>query len=122
MLREFANVRQNEKESWRRWFESKNFDLIVWYDLDKTTIKGFQLCYKKDFWETALTWKRKGGYSVNQDFVDTGETIPTEYKKSPILIPGGVFDKEDVIALFKQESAQLEEWLATFVLKKLQEY
>ena len=119
MLKEKKNVQQNEKDSFRRWFWSNNFDLIVWYDKQNTII-GFQLCYRKNSTEKALTWKHTTGFT--HDSIDNGETVPTDYKKTPILVADGTFDKERILELFEQESSGMESELAHFLLKKISEY
>jgi hypothetical protein len=47
MLTEVQNTRQIKNEGRRRWFTDSDFDLIVWYEADSSSIAGFQLCYEK---------------------------------------------------------------------------
>jgi len=44
MLKEL-NVAQKEEDIFRRWFKDDYFDLIVWYNRNDYSIRGFQLCY-----------------------------------------------------------------------------
>jgi hypothetical protein len=119
MLREFANVRQIEGESKRRWFSNDYFDLIVWMN-DQEEIEGFELCYDILKTHRALIWHRDTGYSHHR--VDDGENRPGKLKASPILISDGYFDHAEIAERFKNASRNIEEKIFTFVYEKLLEY
>ena len=99
MLREIKNPRQVEGEGWRRWFTDEYFDLIVWYHPEKT-LQGFQLCYDRGHEERALTWRAGEGYSHKR--VDDGD-VTGRVKMTPVLVPNGVLDSEEIAERFAQE-------------------
>jgi hypothetical protein len=120
MLTEIPNTRQIPGEPFRRWFAGSYMDLIVWYDDDRSRIFGFQLCYRKGVEDKALTWYRHRGYSHNT--VDDGEERPGQYKMSPIMIPDGVFHRENVLELFLSKSKHIDPELVEFIADKIEEY
>jgi hypothetical protein len=69
MLKEYTDKVIKEKDPNRRWFKGEKIELIVWYEKNKK-ISGFQLCYKKEFSEKALTWTQASGFT--HDTIDTG--------------------------------------------------
>lgn len=120
MLVELPDARQIKNEGYRRWFSDKYFDLIVWYDADKTTIAGFQLCYDKLGRERAITWHKDKGFLHNS--IDDGETAYEHAKMSPILVSDGAFSKETVSDKFKASSIGMNREIADLVYKKIKEY
>jgi len=121
MMREVQNVRQISDERRRRWFESNNFDLIVWYD-DQDQATGFQLCYGKgnQSAERALTWNAPAYYTHMA--VDDGEGRPFRYKATPILVPDGTLDTGALYEAFVRESAELPPEVFNLVVSKLRQY
>jgi hypothetical protein len=120
MLKELKSVTQHEG-GFRRLFEDDFFDLFIWYEspqLQQEMI-GFQLCYDKWGRERALTWRKRTGFT--HSWIDTGEDSP-ETNRTPILVPGGNFDPEWIIPLFKQSSVEVDSLIKSFVLNKLEEY
>ncbi len=119
MLKELRHVRQDDNDLFRRCFHSPSLELIVWFD-NQDEIVGFQLCYKSGNAEKALTWKKQHGYS--HDTIDTGETSPTDYKASAMLVSDGVFNKEKILNQFRHESSQIDKTLTSFIEAKLDGY
>jgi hypothetical protein len=119
MLQEIKQIKHYKDEPFRRWFYSRNLDLTVWYN-DDDEIIIFQLSYKIDGEEKALTWR--GGRSYRHNKVDTGEDSPARPKKTPLLVADGVFDKSMVIDQFLAESSKLDEYEAKFIVEKLKAY
>jgi hypothetical protein len=119
MLTEFANVVQRRGEPRRRWFQSSEEDLIVWYE-DDGSIWGFQLCYDRKDLERALTWTKDNGYSHLK--VDDGEVEPLTAKRTPILVPYGIFNAEAVLDRFLSISKSLPEDVTRLVTEKLKGY
>ena len=119
MLIEISNVKQIEGEPKRRWFNDDFFDLVVWLD-DEERLVGFQLAYGKPLGERALTWRMGSGY--RHDGVDDGESKPGKMKSTPILVDDGIFNSEEVAALFKRESCGIDRDIAGFVYEKLKSY
>jgi hypothetical protein len=120
MLVELPNARQFKNESYRRWFSDNYFDLIVWYDINKTTIVGFQLCYDKFGIERAITWHKDKGFSHNR--IDDGEAHFEHAKMSPILVSDGVFSKEAIGNKFKELSNGIDPKVVKLVYEKIKEY
>lgn len=119
MLQEVKNVSQYKGEPFRRWFFSAKVDLTVWYD-KLENIVGFQLCYRKERGEKALTWKMDKGYA--HQTVDDGEIEPFEPKGIPILINDGVFDQNKITLFFEEQASNLDNSLRNFVIEKLKSY
>jgi hypothetical protein len=119
MLREITNVKQIEGEPRRRWFSDPALDLFVWYDDDANIIK-FQLCYDKGFNEHALTWSQVAGYAHHG--VDDGESGIYQMKSSPILVPDGVVDTENVTGLFTDLGQKIDHDIFEFVITHIQNY
>ena len=119
MLTEFPNVRQRGDEPRRRWFQSDDEDLIVWFGADDRIV-GFQLCYDRARGERALAWDELNGYSHLR--VDDGEAIGKPRKRSPILLPDGAFDAPAMLERFAAIAAGLPREVAAFVQHKIEEY
>jgi hypothetical protein len=118
MLREIPHVQQIDGEPRRRWLQSVDFDLIVWYD-KQDRASGFQLCYdrSKPRSEHALTWNTPARY--RHTAVDDGEGRSFRPKGSPILVPDGTFDAPKVRDAFVGESAELASDIVGLVVAKL---
>ena len=119
MLREISRVRQIKWGRRRRWFQSDDEDLFVWYR-PNGSIFGFQLCYGRQRDEKALTWMPKRGFSHNR--VDAGERGGLEYARSPILVVDGTFDPSAMNRRFLEISTSLPPEVRQFVLGKLTKY
>jgi hypothetical protein len=117
MLVEVTDVQQVPGDPRRRWFMDEYFDLIVWYAGE--SISGFQLCYDKTIKERALTWHGVKGFSHER--IDDGE-IPGRYKMTPVLVPDGQFDSEQIASRFRRESSAIDPGVARFVLEVLSQY
>jgi hypothetical protein len=123
MIHEVANTRQVPGEGFRRWFTDSDFDLIVWYaGRDASApIEGFQLCYDKQGFERALTWRRGEGFSHEK--VDDGESgRAVQSKMTPILVPDGIFDAAEVARRLSLRSAEMDPAVARFVLHAIGRY
>ncbi len=119
MLRENANVRQIPGDPPRRWFSDEFFDLIVWFSPDKA-VTDFQLCYDREYKPRALTWLKRGGYTHNG--IDDGDTPDGSHKSSPILVPDGIFDSNDIAARFAAAGGELPQDIRETVLGKIREF
>ncbi|OGT34169.1 MAG: hypothetical protein A2W28_02550 [Gammaproteobacteria bacterium RBG_16_51_14] len=119
MLKEIKNVRQIEGEPTRRWFSDPALDLFVWYG-DADDIIKFQLCYGKGANEHALTWSRSSGYSHHG--VDDGEGGIYEMKCTPILVPDGAVDIENVCGLFSGLGRKIDHDIFEFVITHIKAY
>jgi hypothetical protein len=118
-LVEFGNLSQRAGEPRRRWFESDDEDLIVWFSGDGAIV-GFQLCYDRRREERALTWHAEEGYSHMR--VDDGEAIGQVRKSSPVLFPDGAFDAGAMLTRFRAIAGDVPEDIAAFVSRKITEY
>ena len=118
MLKEVLNTRQEKGQLKRRWFSSREEDLIVWYSADGK-IFGFQLCYDRQGRERALTWNSEHGFAHN--LIDDGEAVGMAHKQSPILVADGLFDAAAISGLFGEICQRVPPDIAEFVSKKLAE-
>jgi hypothetical protein len=113
MLREIANVRQDDPTKRRRWFHDDYFDLFTW-QTGTGELLTFQLCYDIDRNERALVWHHEHGFF--HDGVDTRGI------QSPIFVPDGEFAGDTVIPRFERQAAQIPAEVAGFVLARIREY
>jgi hypothetical protein len=113
MFREFQSVRQ-EPGLRRRWFESSDLDLVVWYAADGT-ISGFQLLHDTPRGGRALTWSPGLGFSHHA--IDAGDRLLG--KLSPVLVQCAESPAPDLGARFAAEAISLEMALAEFVAARL---
>jgi len=119
MLEEVEHVSQLRGEPFRRWFSDETFDLIVWYGSDDG-VTGFQLCYRDGSDHKALTWQQDHGVSHKR--IDDGEGRPGRYKMTPVLVPDGVFQRDQILALFENESAQIDPEIVRIVTETMRRY
>lgn len=119
MLREIHNIEQPNGEPFRRCFQSPTFDLTIWINPDGTPL-GFQLAYRLGKTLKTLTWLPANGYSHNT--VDEGDDVAGSYKMSDLLIPNGLFNKNQVLPQIHEEAGDLEPPLKDFLITKLNEY
>lgn len=117
-LTEFVGVKQIKGEKNRRWFQSNQEDLIVWYN-DDGSIYGFQFCYDKSQFEQAFTWMPEG---YSHTCIDDGENAGLTRKSIPVLVPNAMLDTRTVVQKFRTLSGQLPSDLVEFIVQKLQTY
>lgn len=118
-LQEVQAASQVPGEPRRRWFTSRELDLIVWLD-ESGHPSAFQLCYDKPHAERALTWKPQTGF--RHSAVDDGEADGLRYKATPILVSDGDFPSGRVGAMFAQAGVHLPPDIEAFVSSKLRDY
>lgn len=116
MLVELHSPRQIAGEPERRWFTSRDMDLVVWLDSAGQPI-GFQLCYDKRHQEKALTWRGEG--TLSHAVVDAGETHDMKHKASPVLGHGLSADLAAIADGFRGEASALPPDIAALVLQVL---
>lgn len=117
VLVEYKNARQVPGEGLRRWFEGHLYELVVWYRPDAKTVEGFQILYRLNGKERALTWREGEGFDHAQ--VDSGTQSPFK-NLTPILLPNGSIPWPRVIEEFAEGSAALEPDLRDFVRRRLE--
>jgi len=117
MLNEIKNVKQEPGEGQRRWFESEDLELVVWFDA-AGQVTGFQICYDLGGGEHALTWKTGTGFA--HAAVDSGDQTPLK-NQTPILTPEGDVPRQEIARLFDEQSGPLEPELRQLVRDKLAE-
>ena len=115
-FRERIPVLQKRDDPFRRWFESDDMDLIVWYS-ESDMVIGFQICYHLEG-EHALTWKEKVGFT--HDRIEGGDH--GHFNRSPILIANGPFPKDFVLATFEKRAQTLENELVLFIKERLLQF
>ena len=116
MLVEYKNVRQEPGPGLRRWFEGNLFELVVWYGADRT-VEGFQILYRRNLAERALTWREGEGFAHSR--VDNGTESPLK-NLTPILLPNGSVPWPEVLREFDESSGSLEPELRAFVRQRLE--
>jgi len=119
MLREVSGLSQ-EETGYRRLFSDEYFDLYLWYDRKGGALIGFQLCYDKEGDEHSLTWVDGKGYLHSR--IDSGDSIPSRSKQSPVLVRDGYFDKEAIAERFERESANLSPEIVDLVTGKILDF
>lgn len=120
MLSEYEGAKQVRGEPFRRWFADDDMDLIVWYQDDRATPLGFQLCYEGDDGDRrAFTWTEDGGYSHLR--IDEGERAGRP-KMTPLLVLDGAFSGDIVAGEFSNRSGELAAPLTQLVLAKIRDY
>lgn len=118
MLREIQNVTQIPGELTRRWFQDKNFDLIVWQQT-AGQLQAFQLCYDRMRDERVLTWSIEKGFE--HAGIDSGEDDPM-HNRAPILVADGVFSSAKIASAFGEVCGAIAPDIARFVLDKILTY
>lgn len=116
MLVELHSPRQIAGEPERRWFTSRDMDLVVWQDAAGQPV-GFQLCYDKRHQEKALTWRGEG--TLSYAVVDAGDTHDMKHKASPVLLQGRTADLSALAESFRGEAGVLPPDIAALVLQVL---
>ena len=116
MLVEYKNVRQEPGKGQRRWFEGGLYELVVWYRPDRT-VEGFQILYRGEQNERALTWREGEGFQHSR--VDDGTESPLK-NLTPILLPNGSIPWDRVRKEFDENCATLEPELRAFVRQRLE--
>lgn len=115
-LRELVNVRQVPGESPRRWFTSKEMELIVWLGAQGQP-HGFQLCFgRRGDDERALTYWPGRGLSAS---VIDEKADPIGIKGSPTLEPNASVDLGRVRAQFAAASDELPADVRALVTREL---
>lgn len=117
MLVEYRNARQVPGEGRRRWFEGHPDELVVWYRPDEKTVAGFQILYRLNGREHALTWREGEGFDHAR--VDSGTQSPLK-NLTPILLPNGSIPWPRVRQEFDAGSEALEPELRDFVRRRLE--
>ncbi len=119
-LIELKGSQQFADDRRRRWFNSTDMDLIVWYDEDDSIV-GFELYYDKNIREHVFIWRADRGFAHLA--VDDGEQKPVlAFKEAPILIPDGHIDPNHIRDLFEGSREDLPAEVAALVLRKLVQY
>jgi hypothetical protein len=100
----------------RLWMLDDCLDVIVWFEPDGS-IYGFQLCYDKTENEKSITWNHNGHFSYHH--IDSGESDPGDYKKTPVLLVGADFDHRYARDQFLIRSFHIHSRLVDFICEKL---
>ena len=119
MLHEIAKPRQVSGEGPGRWFTDPYFDLIVWYERERTVIAGFQLCYDKERDERAVTYRRGQGFDHKR--IDYSE-VSGRIKMTLVVVPDGTFNYSTIAERSRRQSQKIEPEVREFVHKMLTSY
>ncbi len=119
MLHEISHLRQANRSLVKRWFNSRDMDLFVWFR--KNVPVRFQLCFNKCSNEQAISWDFQREFHLYQ--VDDGETYPDQYKQTPLLVCA--CDRNDLATIarnFLAASEKIDPGIADFIYARLLEY
>lgn len=119
MLKEFLETRQYEGEPRRRWFYSKDLDLIVWVNEANLPFK-FQLCYDSRLQEHALTWESGRGF--DHSCVDSTKSQSGHMASQILVHNGDQFDRDRVRDTFVESSHALEVQIRDLITLVLDAY
>jgi hypothetical protein len=119
-LIELINDQQTAGEPRRRWFNSADVDLIVWYDKGDS-LTGFEFYYDKSISEHAFIWRSDSGY-IHLAVDDGEQKSMLNYKESPILVADGQFDVDRIRKLFEGSSKKLPAAIVSFVKQKIEQH
>lgn len=118
MLREIANVHQQDAGLRRRWFCDDYFDIFVWEDADGAIVE-FQLCYDRNRRERVLRWRRSTGFLHHA--IDSGDASPLK-KQSPIMVADGELPVASVVDKFDAAGAGIEPRIRVFLREQVLAY
>lgn len=119
MLHEILPARHTGKTRFKRWFQSREMDLFIWFR-QQVPVR-FLLCYNKLYDEHAISWEQDKGFHHYR--VDNGESITEHYKQSPLLLElESHFDTRKVAHDFLLHSDNIEASLADFIFARLLAY
>ena len=119
MLQEILPARHTGKSRFKRWFNSRDMDLFIWFNQGVPV--RFLLSYNKLKNEHAFGWAQDEG--LNHYRVDTGEEFTGSYKQSPIMFEAeSDFDARQLAHDFLRRSDNIEASLADFIFARLLEY
>jgi hypothetical protein len=106
----------------RRQFVNKYFDIYLWFESDRRSLFGFQICYSKGIDEHAFTWTKAKGYQHNR--IDDGDRPSSSlgYKMAAVLEPNGIFDAKAIAQRFLQNLGIVDRKIAYLIYTKLMEY
>ncbi len=120
MLREITHLRQSGRSQVKRWFSSYDMDLFVWFQQDRMPVR-FQLCYNKNSNEKIISWNLHRGFHYY--CVDCGETLPDQYKMTPLLLHANKQQDLTIIAhRFLAASENIDIAVADFIYARLMAY
>lgn len=117
MLKAIKTDKNNDTK--KLWFNDHDHDLFIWLDQQGQPIQ-FQFSYRtylKSYSEHVISWHISKGYS--HDKIDDGEANNTDYKMTPILVPNGTFEANDIAKKFSAVSKEIDQALAQFVYGKI---
>jgi hypothetical protein len=115
LLEEFIRVRQVTEQGFRRYFVNDYFQLWVWYENDKTTIKGFQLLWGKVDRKSAITWTTEGEFS----HLRVSDEHAGGNKWTPILDDEAGRIRPATIYIFIRYAAKIDQNLVKLVVGKI---
>lgn len=119
MMYHIKNAKEFDGDRRIRWYSDEYFDLVIWLGPDDS-IDAFQLVYNRYRQPYALTWKSGRGYLHEK--VDDGEWGGMTMKMTPILLPDGIFQKDDIAEEFYKRSREIDGAVADFVYDRLNSY
>lgn len=124
MLHEILSVRQRPEEGFRRWFTHRDYDLILWFESDQKTLKGFQVCYNKRKREKAFTFEfgTQGHHFVAKE--EPGGPSFAIIATGILRDDAGAIDPNTVLALGKElaDTSGLDAEIKELIVEAMQNY
>lgn len=114
MLRAISAQLQTDDR--RLWFNDYNHDLFVWFDEQQRPL-AFQFSYHTQQDKHCIHWHRQRGFG--HDRIDSGDTLDCGYKMTPIMVPNGKFNQQQLAAIFQSVCMEIEPALAQFIYRTL---
>ncbi|RBP53348.1 hypothetical protein [Arenicella xantha] len=113
MLRQIVDVRQQAGECEKRWFNSSEVDLFIWFDSLENII-SFHLIYDKHRDEKAVIWnKLSSALHVRVD----DNSRPGHYPSSPLLTERVALDTQRLISLLGVQMQNVDPAITRFILR-----
>lgn len=116
MLIETNIEEQNEPGVVKRWFNDKEFDLILWQSTSDERIARFHLSYGKPSYERILAWSEESGY--RHGGVDDGEP-GHGIKRSPLIVSDGTLNSAAVAQRFQEAAVSVDPAIVRFISEKI---
>lgn len=118
-MREILRIVQREGQPRKRWFNSVNIDLSIWYDTDNKPVR-MEMHYDVNTIEKSFSWKKPD--------IFTHDTVQSGYGagrfRASTLVGGGKMpmNKESLAEKFDQGADRLPQDVRDFVHSMIREY
>ena len=118
LLSVVAHLRQSNRALQKRWFNSSEIDLFIWFR--QSVPIRFQLAFNKAKVEQMICWDIYQGFHYYA--VDTGEDRPNHYKQTPVLVNiTCIQNLPNITRQFLAASENMDVGISDFILARLME-